>query len=167
MPLAIATYLAVHFAGYVLVLRNRAGLRSEKGIFLYHLASAVLAGLAALAFAVLEPDAFGFAGVVLVLSLHGIYSVSFLELWSLAQGGYSLSILAGVLQAEASGKEPDFAGLAAIGRAKQAGRVAALERLGLVSGTEGRIALTAHGGRIAFLLHAVRSWVEPSGRSEG
>lgn len=166
MLLAIAAYLVAHLAAYVLVLRGRAGLRSEKGIFLYHLASAVLAGLVALAFAVLEPDAFGLAGVVLVLSLHGIYSVSFLELWSLAQGGYSLSIIAGVVQAEASGKEPDFAGLAAIGRAKQADRVAALARLGLVSGTEGRIALTSRGDRIAFLLHALRSWVEPSGRSE-
>jgi len=82
MLLAIAAYLAVHFAAYVLVLRHRAGLRSEKGIFLYHLASAVFAGLAGVAFAVFEPDRFGLSGLVLVLSLHGIYSLSFLELWS-------------------------------------------------------------------------------------
>ena len=101
MLLAIAAYLAAHFAAYVVVLRHRAGLRSEKGIFLYHFASAVFAGLAGVAFAVLEPDRFGLSGLVLVLSLHGIYSLSFLELWSLAQGGYSLSIIASVAQAEA------------------------------------------------------------------
>jgi len=167
MLLAIVAYLAAHFAAYVLVLRHRAGLRSEKGIFLYHFASAVFAGLAGVAFAVLEPDRFGLSGLVLVLSLHGIYSLSFLELWSLAQGGFSLSILAGVAQAEASGKEPDFSGLAAIWQAKQVDRVAALEKLGLVSGTDGRIALTARGGRVAFLLHALRRWVEPSGSRKG
>jgi hypothetical protein len=164
--LSVAAYLAAHLGVYAFVLRDMGGLRSERGIFLYHFASAVLAGLVALAFAVFDPDAFGLAGVVLVLSLHGIYSVSFLELWSLAQGGYSLSIIAGVAQAEASGEELDLAGLAAIGRAKQTDRIGALERLGLVSGTEGRIALTSRGDRVAFLLHALRSWVEPSGRSE-
>lgn len=167
MLLAIAAYLAVHFAVYVLVLRHRAGLRSEKGIFLYHFVSAVVAALAGTVFAVLEPEQFGLSGLVLVLSLHGIYSLSFLELWSLAQGGYSLSILAEVSQAEASGREPDFSGLAAIGQAKQTDRIAALEKLGLVSGTQGRIALTARGSGIAFLLHALRSWVEPSGSRKG
>lgn len=167
MLLVIAGYVVAHFAAYALVLRHWAGLRSEKGIFLYHFASAVIAGLVGLAFAVLEPDTFGLSGLVLVLSLHGIYSLSFLELWTLAQGGYSLSIIAGIAHAEASGKEPDFSGLAAIGQAKQADRVAALERLGLVSGTEGRIALTPRGSQIAFLLHALRRWVEPGGRSEG
>ena len=114
MLLAIAAYLAAHFATYVVALRHWAALRSEKGIFLYHFGSAVFVGLAGVTFAVLEPDRFGLSGLVLVLSLHGIYSLSFLELWSLAQGGYSLSIIASVAQAEASGKEPDFLALAAI-----------------------------------------------------
>lgn len=164
---AIAAYLAAHFAAYVLVLRHRAGLRSEKGIFLYHFVSAMIAGLVGAVFAILEPDRFGFTGLVLMLSLHGIYSLSFLELWSLAQGGYSLSIIADVAQAEALGKEPNFSGLAAIGQAKQTDRVAALQRLGLVSETNGRIALTRRGSRIASLLHTLHHWVEPGGRSEG
>jgi hypothetical protein len=166
MLLSTAAYLAAHFAAYIVVLRHRAGLQSEKGIFLYHFASAILVGLTGAVFAVLEPDRFGLSGLVLVLSLHGIYSVSFLELWSLAQGGYSLSIIAGVAQAEASGTEPDFRALAAIGEAKQDDRVAALQKMGLVTRTGGRIALTARGGRIAFLLHTLRRWVEPGGSSE-
>ena len=167
MLLAIAAYLAAHFAAYVVVLRHQASLRSEKGIFLYHFASAVFVGLAGAVFAVLEPDRFGLSGLVLVLSLHGIYSLSFLELWSLAQGGYSLSIIASVAQAEASGGEPDFLALAAIGEAKQDDRVAALERLGLISGRGGRITLTVRGRGIAFLLHALRRWVEPGEPREG
>jgi hypothetical protein len=167
MLLAIAVYVTAHFAAYVFVLRHRAELRSENGISMYHFASAVFAGLAGVVFAVIEPDRFGLSGLVLVSSLHGIYSLSFLELWSLAQGGYSLSIIAGVAQAEASGTEPDFLALATIGEAKQNDRVAALVRLGLVSGKDGRIALTARGGRIAFLLHALSRWVEPGGPREG
>ena len=167
MLLAIAVYLAAHFAAYVVGLRHRAGGQSEKGIFLYHVASAAFAGLAGVAFAVLEPDQFGLSGLVLVLSLHGIYSLSFLELWSLAQGGYSLSIIASVARAEASGTEPDFLALAAIGEAKQEDRVAALEKLGLVARTDEHIALTARGGRIAFLLDALHRWVEPGGPAEG
>jgi hypothetical protein len=167
MLLEIAAYLGAHFAAYVVVLRHQPGLRSEKGIFLYHFASAVFAGLAGVAIAVLEPDRIGFSGLVLVLSLHGIYSLSFLELWSLAQGGYSLSIIASISRAEASGTEPDFQALAAIGEAKQGDRVAALEKLGLAARKDERIVLTARGGRIAFLLHTLHRWVEPGGRLEG
>jgi len=162
MLLAITAYLATHFATYVVVLRHRPGSRREKGIFLYHFGSALLAGLAGAVFAVLEPDQFVLSGMVLVLSLHGIYSLSFLELWSLAQGGYSLSILASVAQAEASGTDPDFLALAVIGEAKQEDRLVALENLGLVTRTDGTIGLTAQGSCIAFLLHTLRRWVQPA-----
>lgn len=161
MLTAFAVYLAVHLAAYVAGLRRVALLRTEKGIFLYHFGSAVFTGLLAVAAAFSAPAEFGLAGCVLVLSVHGIYSLSFLELWSLAQGGYSLSIIAGIAHAEASGAEPDFSGLAAIGAAKQADRVAALERLGLISRSSERISLTTRGSAIAATLHALRRWVDP------
>jgi hypothetical protein len=167
MLLAMVAYLAAHLAAYVVFVRHQAGLRSEKGIFLYHFASAVFAGLTGAVFAVLEPEGFGLSGLVLAVSLHGIYSVSFLELWSLAQGGYSLSILASVARAKASGTEPDVLALAAIGAAKQGDRLAVLEKLGLVARKDERIALTGRGGWIAFLLHTLRRWVEPDGAREG
>lgn len=161
MLTAFAVYLVVHLAAYVAWLRRLALLRTEKGIFLYHFGSAVITGLLAVAAAFSDPAEFGLSGCVLVLSVHGIYSLSFLELWSLAQGGYSLSIIAGIARAEASG-EPDFSGLAAIGVAKQADRVAALERLGLISRSVESISLTARGSAIAAVLHALRRWVDPA-----
>jgi hypothetical protein len=161
MLTAFAVYLAAHLAAYVAGLRRLAPLRTEKGIFLYHFGSAVITGLAALAAALIDPPGFGLAGFVIVLSVHGIYSLSFLELWSLAQGGYSLSIIAGITHAEAIGAEPDFSGLAAIGAAKQTERVAALERLGLIARAGGRIGLTTRGGAMAAVLHALRRWVDP------
>jgi hypothetical protein len=160
MAALFLVWLLAHFLIYALALRRSPRFRSEKIIFLYHLGSAVVFGVGAILCAAISP-AFGVAGAVVVLSLHGIYSLSFLELWSLAQGGYSLSIIASVAQAEASGREPDFLALAAIGEAKQEDRIAALERLGLVARTRGRISLTTRGGTIASLLHALRRWVDP------
>lgn len=161
MLTAFAVYLAAHLAVYVAGLRRLTPLCTEKGIFLYHFGSAVITGLAALAAALIDPLEFGLAGFVIVLSVHGIYSLSFLELWSLAQGGYSLSIIAGIAHAEATGTEPDFSGLAAIGAAKQADRVAALERMGLISRSGERISLMPRGRAIAAVLHALRRWVDP------
>lgn len=161
MLITFAIYLTAHVAAYVLWLRRQAPLRTEKGIFFYHFASAVITGLAAVVAVFMDPAEFGIAGCVLVLSAHGIYSLSFLELWSLAQGGYSLSIIAGIARAEAAGTEPDFSGLAAIGAAKQADRIAALERLGLISRSGECISLTPRGGAIAAALHALRRWVDP------
>ena len=161
MLTAFAVYLVAHLAAYVVWLRRLAPLRTEKGIFLYHFGSAVITGLAAVVAAFIDPAEFGMAGCVLVLSVHGIYSLSFLELWSLAQGGYSLSIIAGIAHAETTGTEPNFSGLAAIGAAKQADRVAALERLGLISKSGERISLTPRGSAIAAVLQALRRWVDP------
>lgn len=162
MLIVFAVYLAVHLAAYVVWLRRLSLLRTEKGIFLYHFGSAVFTGLFAVAAAFSDPVEFGIDGCVLVLSVHGIYSLSFLELWSLAQGGYSLSIIAGIARAEASGAEPDFSSLAAIGAAKQADRVAGLERLGLISRSAEHISLTARGNVMAAVLHALRRWVDPA-----
>lgn len=164
---AFAVYLILHLAAYVAWLRRLAVLRTEKGIFLYHFGSAVITGLAAVAGALIYPAEFGVAGCILILSVHGIYSLSFLELWSLAQGGYSLSIIAGIAQAEATGAEPDFSGLAEIGATKQAERIAALGQLGLVSSAGERISLTPRGSAIAAVLHALRRWVDPGEQRPG
>jgi hypothetical protein len=162
MLIAFAVYLTAHFSFYILWLRNLAMLRTEKGIFLYHFNSAALTGLIAMITAFIYPQEFGLAGFALVLSVHGIYSLSFLELWSLAQGGYSLSIIAGIARAEASGEEPDFSVLEAIGVAKQADRVAALERIGLISRSTHHISLMPRGKAIAAVMHLLRRWVDPS-----
>lgn len=162
MLIACAVYLTAHLTFYILWLRHLSTLGTEKGIFLYHLSSALFTGLLVVVAAFIYPEEFGLAGCVLVLSVHGIYSLSFLELWSLAQGGYSLSIIAGIARAEASGDEPDFSALEAIGIAKQADRVSALGRMGLVSRSGEHISLTSRGKSIAAVLHLLRRWVDPS-----
>jgi hypothetical protein len=120
----------------------------------------MVAGLAGLAFVFAESAPSRFAELVLALSVHGIYSVSFLELWSLAQGGYSLSILRSVARSEANGVEPDFSRLKWIGETKQRERIVGLQRLGLIVVSD-EIALTGRGKRVAFLLHCLLRWIDP------
>lgn len=131
--LVLATvYLLVHFAVYGLILRNARRFLHERAIFLYHFLSALaLAGLL-LGALVLWPAGVSFPAAVAVLSLHGIYSLSFLELWSLAEGGYSLSILRRVRAMPGSSLSAPLIDLRSIGTSKKEARIQSLERLRLV-----------------------------------
>lgn len=154
-------YLLAHFLLYALVLRRSARMRSEKAIFLFHFVSGLLMAAAAVGYALFEtpPTSFGLAGVVLVLSVHGIYSLSFLELWSLAQGGYSLSVLASVKKAQESGSEPDFSGLAQIGKRKLQDRIQGLEKLGLIRIADTKVTLTSRGMIAAVAIEGLLTWL--------
>ena len=154
-------YLAAHFLAYVLFLRRIGAFGTEKGIFLYHFISALLTGALGLLGAVSEYSQAGYASLVLMLSSHGIYSVSFLELWSLAHGGYSLSVIASIAEAEATGGEPDFSHLEKIGETKQRERIADLVRMGLVEKTGTTIALTRRGKNVSKVLRGILRWVDP------
>lgn len=138
-------YIVVHFAVYALLLRRARALKTERGIFLYHAVSYVLlAGLTAFLGWWWRGAEIG-AGVLFVAGLHGVYSLSFLELWSLAQGSYSLAILTRVAALGGTAAPAELTGLQAVGSSKQQDRIESLKRLGLLRpdgrpGTTGRIA---------------------------
>jgi len=153
-----ATYLLAHFIVYIPL---RRALRSEKRIFLYHFIPATVIAIVGLALLLRQPGGAGsaLAPLILGLSIHGIYSLSFLELWSLAQGGYSLSVIRSVADADARGTEPDFSYLYQIGETKLRERIAALQRLGLVRREHGRVSLTNWGRAVADILFGLRLWI--------
>ena len=94
MMQALAGYVFFHFLSYAVWFRHWRAFGSEKTIFLYHavsFAGAVSSVLAASWF--LCPPGGGWRWVTGAAGLHGIYSLSFLELWALSDGGYSLRIL--------------------------------------------------------------------------
>jgi len=77
-------YLVLHALVYLVVLRTRDAFRSERGVFMYHAASAVVVTLAVLIGAAQASWMDGLAietlaTVVAVVCLHGIYSMTFLE----------------------------------------------------------------------------------------
>ena len=152
-----AAYLAGHLALYVLVLRHARPFSREASIFLYHLASAVGMTLVLLLALLLAPSnsGLGLATVSGIVALHGIYSMSFLELWSLSEGGYSLAIMAHVERYRARGLPVRVDGLHQIGRAKQANRLGGIARLGLVRRERDQILLTPVGRVVAVVLAAI------------
>lgn len=161
MLAAFAAYLFAHFAAYVLVVRRLDTFRTERGIFFYHIVSAISACLVAAIAAYIDLEGFGLEEFVIIFSVHGIYSLSFLEVWSLSQGGYSLSILAEVERANSAGTDPDFSTLVNIGHSKQVDRISGLDKLSLVNVSDSRLNLTPRGVLPAKLLYKLRRWVDP------
>lgn len=145
MILVFLAYVAMHFLAYLLVLRRTDMFRSERAIFLYHFLPALIVSLIVLVASIVGFSESTLASAVLFISLQGIYSLSFLELWSLAQGGYSISILISVGAASREGITPDFSALESIGAGKRASRLEDLQRLGLIRRRDGMVRLTAIG----------------------
>jgi hypothetical protein len=152
-----AIYLAAHLLLYIAVLRHRPAFRREKVIFAYHALSAAGVTLAVLIEPLVLGTPYDFQWIVAVVGLHGIYSTSFLELWSLAEGGFSLQILERLDRAERRGEPADIEALRAIGIAKQGDRLTGLASIGLVRQEGARVELTAAGRLLAaaFVLLAV------------
>ncbi|MBI2756936.1 MAG: hypothetical protein HYX52_09535 [Chloroflexi bacterium] len=145
-----SAYLMLHFVVYVLLLRNQALFGRERPIFLWHALSFLAVGL------VVAVGAIGSLETLLaVMSLHGLYSLTFLELWSLSEGGYSISI---VRHVDGGGSEPDMAALEHIGGAKHHARLNSLSRLGLLKVRQETVYLTSLGGVVARACQALR-WV--------
>jgi len=125
----LLAYLAGHFVVYFVGLRHRATFKTERGIFLLHAVSFVLcvAGGSFLG----QAAGRAVTGVVLAAGVHGIYSLSFLELWSLTQASYSLNVLNAIAHAGGSVLPAQLDHLVDVGRGKQAARADVLPRLGL------------------------------------
>jgi hypothetical protein len=146
MPLLICMlYLAGHAALYFVVLRDWPALESEKGIFLYHVASAIgVSGIFGVWAVAGDSDAWTW--FVCVVMLHGIYSLSFLELWALADDSFSLAILQAIDRSGVASREALGQALQTIGTRKRSLRLDSLGRIGLLRATSsGSVALTCVG----------------------
>ena len=153
-----ALYIAAHLVLYFAVLRHLPAFRGERTIFLYHALSAIGVSLVAVARLFVPGSDVDLIWVIGVIALHGLYSTTFLEVWSLAEGGYSLQILEHLERAERLGAEPNSEALRAIGIAKQGNRLAGLASIGLVRQEAGRLSLTPSGRVVASIL-ALLAWL--------
>jgi hypothetical protein len=153
MPLLIGLmFLAAHAGLYFAVVRDRPALATEKGIFLYHFASASLVAAGFGIWAVAHGGSDAWAWFVCVVMLHGIYSLSFLELWALADDSYSLAIMEIIDRSGTAAGPALMHRLEAIAMGKQASRLDALQAIGLVREvSDGSFALTRAGRAAAAL----------------
>jgi hypothetical protein len=151
----VLVYLALHLAIYVLKLRNISAFSREATIFGYHFWSATGISSAAVIGWLLAPSLENAAVVVAIISAHGIYSTSFLELWSLSEGGYSLSILRLLKNARAAGKIVDSSVLHEIGAKKKGNRVQGLLRLKLARRRGDEFELTVFGRGVGAVFRGI------------
>ena len=149
------SYLALHFLLYVLVLRGRPLVQSERGIFFYHFGSAAVFTLVAFCLTVSYFSDAAIAIAIGLSALHGIYSLSFLELWTLAEGSYSMSILTGIASQGTLSRDALINAFARIGDAKKSDRLSVLSNLSLGRRDGSYWRLSARGQLLAILLNAL------------
>src|SRR5262245_54836883 len=155
-------YIAAHAGLYFAVLRGWPKLGSERGIFLYHFVSAILVTGAFGVWAIAHGSSDAWAWFVCIVMLHGLYSLSFLELWALADDSYSLAIMEIIDRRDAAAGPALMQRLEAIGASKQVSRLDALQAIGLVRLLgDGSLTLTpvgraavALGRTLLFLVNA-------------
>ncbi|OAI39516.1 hypothetical protein AYO40_05640 [Planctomycetaceae bacterium SCGC AG-212-D15] len=155
MLTSFAGLLVLHFLAYVVVFRHLDAGRRERSVFLFHLIPACLISVVAVSMVIAERSERALTEAVLVICLQGIYSLSFLELWSLAEGGYSLTIMMDYESSGRQGARPSLAGLEEVGLGKKANRLGTLQRLSLVQRGNDSVALTPRGRLVAHCLSAL------------
>lgn len=163
--LALA-YLGTHVLAFTLVLRGRRAFAREGVILAYHVASFAAGALALLAWAwpALEARVPAATGV---LCLHGIYSLSFLELWSLTQISYSLELVDRIAAGQTPAESEARARFAAVGVDKRRQRVEDLRRLKLVAGEGEALRPTLRGLVWGAGFRAVRWLTRGEGLNRG
>jgi hypothetical protein len=152
---AQTVYLLAHFLLYVFVLRHQHNFRTEKGIFLYHLISAMVCVFVSAVIILVRRDGEAFSVACALVAAHGIYSISFLELWSLAQGSYSLSIMGQRGSDRGLSRAELVDSFSRIGNAKKADRLSGLEGSQLIRLDGNYWKLTGSGAIIATMLRSL------------
>jgi len=103
---------------------------------------------------------FTIADYIITFSIYGIYCITFLEVWSLSQGGYSLSILEAINFANEKKQDPNFITLKKIGQEKQTSRIEHLINSRLLEKVDGnQIRLTSTGMFLGRVLKKINNWV--------
>lgn len=152
--LLLIGFIAAHLLSYFAAFRHLRVFTGERMIFFYHgLAFAIVFAVVVTAFAI---GSIGFPGLCGLLALQFIYSISFLELWSLAQGSYSLQILTCIARQTSMTREELGAVCAGIGSEKKRRRFENLLRFKLAGqNADGYIELSFMGRMFIGLLRTI------------
>jgi hypothetical protein len=136
-------WIVGHLILFLAVFRRRHAFFSEKRIFLYHLISATL--LTVVLAAMAAADRGGWTELLGSVSLHGIYSLTSLEAWALADGGISGRILSRLARAEGAQSRLDLQWTVVYAGRKKRHRLQSVRTLGLVNADDGALSLSLLG----------------------
>ena len=155
--------LALHLIVYLLALRSR--LRTEAAIFVYHFVPTVILFVCSVIFFVISMTEERIASAITLISLNGIYSLTFLELWTLSQISYSRELLIKAKANKFLSTSSHVDELARLGDRKRSERLQSLCDLGLLLPTDDGWKLSTRGKLIAGLLQLL-NWL-PNLKSRG
>jgi hypothetical protein len=136
-------YILTHLVAFLAFVRGSPWGKTERGIFLYHFCSFLTFAATTMALCAFYSLDIGLW--ISIVAFHGIYSLTFLELWSLTQGSYSLQLL------EAAEKKGDLPRLRTLNELRELGdtkigqRLTSLSGLRLIRGQGKNISLTLLG----------------------
>jgi hypothetical protein len=149
------SFLALHLLVYIVILRHLPVFQRERGIFAFH--SIPFFALLIAAIIGWSLNTFGITTIAGMLSLQLIYSMSFLEVWSLAEGSYSLQILLQVAQHPTKHKSAVIAATSSIGARKKQNRLRSLMEMGLACETHrNEVRLTSRGRLVTAFFRAIK-----------
>ena len=149
------SFLAVHLLAYIVILRRRPVFQRESGIFAFHSIAFVALTISAIIGWWLH--AFGITTIVGMLCFQLIYSMTFLEAWSLAEGSYSLQILLQVSQHPSQPKSAIIANTGAIGARKKQNRLRSLIAMKLVHETgQNQVRVTSRGRLVTAFFRTIK-----------
>jgi hypothetical protein len=149
--IATVAAIAAHLATYLLYFRSRPRLMSEAAITRYHIAL-MLTVLVAGDLALVAANQWDWSAFLIMGTLPAIYSMTFLECWSLTEGSYSFFILSRIKLA--NGQPLNMAPLRSLGAEKLSARVNGLLRLNLVVRDGECLQITSRGRAIAAILRS-------------
>lgn len=157
-------YLVSHLAAYC-YFRKFHFLHNERSIFYYHLFSALALTFIVFASTLDQEWHICITLSIAMVAMHGIYSMSFLELWALAQGSFSFLVLREIDSVEGCETEYLTRKLSHIGDLKKSQRINSLFDLCLLQKSGDMVFLTKLGGFVAIFLRVLR-WI-PNLRNTG
>lgn len=158
-------YLFSNLVAYFVFLRRCHWFCTERGIFFYHLFSTIALTFIVFASTLDQEWHTCITLSIAMASMHGIYSMSFLELWSLAQGSFSFLVLREVDPVKGCDTEYLTRTLSHIGDLKKSQRLNSLFDLGLLQKAGDMVYLTKLGEFVAIFLRVLR-WI-PNLRNTG
>jgi hypothetical protein len=150
--------IGAHFGCYLIWIRNLSWGRSEKGIFAYHALSFIALLSIGCASVIIVTDEDSLAAVIGGCSLHAIYSMTFLEFWSISEGSFSFAVLSRIRSATLATNHI-VSEFTVLGAAKKTSRIESLVRLKLIRRDNTRAWRLTARGQGAAAIARVLLWV--------
>jgi membrane-associated HD superfamily phosphohydrolase len=143
--------LSVHILLYFFFLRKK--VRTEVNILGYHILLSLF--LAVITILFLKSQYASYSAIILTVSIYGIYSLSFLELWTLSQISYSREILVKAKNGIISENNDYFVQLQNLGDQKRVARLNSLKSKRIIFIKNNTWHLTKLGQFIANILNII------------